>query len=555
MLRTYRQFVTLLLLLKQYPMEKICREEQKMKGKTIKKVLLAMMTAVLLCGAVPETAVPFAAETVEAASKPKTSVTVTCGKSSSIAVSSAVKYTSANKSVATVSSKGLVIGKKKGKTTVTIKTKSKTYKTKVTVVKEKASIDINTKSIKLATGEKVSLKASSKVRLTYKAKNKNIKVDSKGNVTGVKKGTSSVVITGKSTKYFSAPKSVTVKVTVTDPTITVQYGKTGSVKKKNASKYTSSNTGIVKVDKNGKLTPVKAGTTTVSVKVGKTTKKYTVVVKKADSTIKIAKTAVEVQVGKTLELKASGKSTLSYKADNANITVDKNGKITGKKAGTATVTITGKSTSCYNAPKTVKVKVTVKAAASSLPSTDPESCMTVYTGPKTPESFLRVCNNLATMIAKDGNWIYSNRNNKKSLADARANSRTTNCAHFVSLCMQQFGTIPQGYTFYSYTDGELKFQPLHLPAEKVIMESLNKYYTIIKPNGKKVSQLNLQPGDVCCYKGHVNVYAGKNSKGVMTWYDFAASGTSDGKKDSGYFVRILKTGNSSSQVYTIFRLK
>lgn len=526
-----------------------------MKGKLVKKIMLALLTAALLCGSAGEVAVPFMGVTVEAAAKPVTSLTVICGKTASVSVNEAVKYTSANKSIATVSSKGLVTGKKAGKTTITIKTKSKTYKTKITVAKEKSHIDIKNTSVKLAIGEKISLQASSKVRLSYKAKNKNIKVDSKGNVTGVKKGTSSVVITGKSTKYYSAPKSVTVKVTVTDPTITIQYGKTGSVKTKGASKYTSSNTGVVKIDKNGKLTPVKAGTATVSVKVGKTTKKYNIVVKKADSTIKIEKTAVEVQVGKSLELKASGKSALTYKADNANITVDQNGKITGKKAGTATVTITGKSTSCYNAPKAVKVKVTVKAASSSMPSTNPESCMTVYTGEKTPEAFLQVCKNVATTIVNDRNWIYSNSNNKKSFPDARANSRTTNCAHFVSMCMQQFGTIPQGYTFYSYTDGELKFQPLHLPAEEVIMESLNKYYTIIKPNGKKVSELNLQPGDVCCYKGHVNVYAGKDSKGVMTWYDFAASGTSDGKKDSGYFVRILKTANSNSEVYTIFRLK
>lgn len=525
-----------------------------MKREGVKKILLAVLTAAFVIASPLQTALPTMINSVEAAAKPPASATVTCGKTISVAVDNATKYTSSNKKIATVSSKGVVTGKKTGKVTITIKTKKKTYKTKVTVTKKKAVISVDAKSLKLAVDEKITLKAKCEVKLSYKAKNKNIKVDYKGKITALKKGTSSITISGKSTTSYTAPKSVVVKVTVTDPEINIVYGKTASVKTKGATKYSSSNTKIITVDKKGTITPVKAGKASVSVKVGKTTKKYIIIVEKADSTIKVDKTSVEVQKGKTLQLKATAKSSLTYKADNSNITVDSKGKITGKKAGTAVVTISGKSTDCYKAPKAIKVKVTVKEAPK-LPSSDPESAMEVYTGPKTPEAFLQVCNNVASLIVKDGNWIYSNSNNKSTLAEAREKSRVTNCAHYVSMCMQQFGTMPKGYSFYSNDEGELVFKPNHLPAEDTIMEEWNKYYTIIKTNGQKPSELNLQPGDICCYKGHVNVFAGKNSDGKYTWYDFAASGTSDGKKESGYFVRVLKTGNTNMGIYTIIRLK
>ena len=44
-----------------------------------------------------------------------------------------VKYSSSNKKVASVSSKGVIKAKKKGKATITVKSGKKTYKIKVTV--------------------------------------------------------------------------------------------------------------------------------------------------------------------------------------------------------------------------------------------------------------------------------------------------------------------------------------------------------------------------------------------------------------------------------------
>ena len=78
-----------------------------------------------------------------------------------------------------------------------------------------------------------------------------------------------------------------------------------------------------------------------------------------NATVKLAKTSGTVKVGKTLQIKI--KSTFpkddkvkSYKSSNKKVAiVDKNGKVTGKKKGTANITVTMKS----GAKATFKVTV------------------------------------------------------------------------------------------------------------------------------------------------------------------------------------------------------
>ena len=71
-------------------------------------------------------------------------------------------------------------------------------------------------------------------------------------------------------------------------------------------------------------------------------------------TLKVANTKVSVKAGKTAKLKAtvSPKLAISYTSSNKKIaTVSKTGVITGKKKGTAKITV-----SCYGAKKVVTVK-------------------------------------------------------------------------------------------------------------------------------------------------------------------------------------------------------
>ena len=122
-----------------------------MKARRIVAVVLA---AAILAVPAGEVHMPGNPVTVEAAKKMTakkatkatvkvaTALSVFCGKQVSLPVTGAVKYTSSNSKVATVTSKGLITGKKAGKATITVRTKKKTYKTKVTVKKTAAKINI-----------------------------------------------------------------------------------------------------------------------------------------------------------------------------------------------------------------------------------------------------------------------------------------------------------------------------------------------------------------------------------------------------------------------------
>lgn len=109
-------------------------------------------------------------------------------------VSGKVTYTSSNKKVATVSSKGKITAKKTGKATITIKCGS--VSKKVTVyVNEKLTLKKSSASIKVK--GKTTIKATTNIKgtITYTSSNKKVAtVSSKGVVKGVKKGTATITV-------------------------------------------------------------------------------------------------------------------------------------------------------------------------------------------------------------------------------------------------------------------------------------------------------------------------------------------------------------------------
>ena len=92
--------------------------------------------------------------------------------------------------------------------------------------------------------------------------------------------------------------------------------------------------------KNGEVTGVQSGTATITAKAGSLKATCTVTVKKPSITL--SKTSLTIQLGKSSTLKATvkGKSkTVTWKSSDSGVaTVDKNGKVTGKKEGTVTIT-------------------------------------------------------------------------------------------------------------------------------------------------------------------------------------------------------------------------
>ncbi|MBQ6844424.1 MAG: Ig-like domain-containing protein [Agathobacter sp.] len=150
------------------------------------------------------------------------------------------------------------------------------------------------------------------------------------------------------------------KVAINKTTLTMIKGDKYQLKVSNVKtskvKWSTSNKKIVTVDKKGKVTAKKKGTATVTAKVGKKSYKckITVIYKPV-----INKTKVSIYNGYTYQLKLSNAkaSEIKWSTSNKKIAkVDKNGKVTGVKKGTATIT-------AKVANKSFKCKVTVKSVA------------------------------------------------------------------------------------------------------------------------------------------------------------------------------------------------
>lgn len=154
------------------------------------------------------------------------------------------------------------------------------------------SVKASCGSVYVGSVKKIKVTATKGAKITYKALNSCVSVDSKGNVKGKKVGTGKVCLTASKKGYKTVKKTISVKI----------------------------------IKRNQKIT---------------------------------AKN-VTVNVGKAASLGASAKTGLKFKSsNNAVATVNSKGVVTGKKTGTAKITIYTNGNSVYNkASYTVTVKVT-----------------------------------------------------------------------------------------------------------------------------------------------------------------------------------------------------
>ena len=149
--------------------------------------------------------------------------------------------------------------------------------------------------------------------------------------------------------------------------------------------WSSSNTAIATVDKNGNVKGLKAGTVTIKANVGGKVGSKTIKVDPGTlvTSIKLNSTSKSLIKGQSFTLTVTVAPTnaankkVTYKSSNKNVaTVDANGKVTAKSAGTATITVTASDGSKKTA--TAKITVTNPVKVSSL--TLNKTSQTIYKG-------------------------------------------------------------------------------------------------------------------------------------------------------------------------------
>lgn len=250
------------------------------------------------------------------------------------------KFTSENENIATVSEDGTVTALSEGTTNVIIKVGSdKNILTcKITVLSPYLSSENET----LNAGEtkKINVNCGANQNINYVSNDTSIvTVDNNGNITALRKGTTTITITVDDTV-------LTLNVTVNnDPTLniskkTIYAGNSFNLKVvkglNGKATFKSSNSKIAKANSKGKVTGYKAGSCTIIVKANGVTLKCKVRV--INPIIKY-KSKIYIKNSTTISIRGKvGKST--FKSSNKKVaTVNSKGKITGRKKGTCTIII------------------------------------------------------------------------------------------------------------------------------------------------------------------------------------------------------------------------
>ena len=204
--------------------------------KRIKKLSVMLLCCLLLS----VIAMPVSAS---AAKLNKKSISLNVGKTYTLKASGTkgkITWTSSKKSVATVSSKGVVKAKKKGTAVITAKYGKKKLTCKVTVKQPVKSIKLNKTSATLKKGKSLTLKATispssaNNKAVTWSSSNKKVAtVSSKGVVKAVGNGTATITVKVKD----GSGKKATCKITVGTSSNTTPTYKTVEITLENWKNY------------------------------------------------------------------------------------------------------------------------------------------------------------------------------------------------------------------------------------------------------------------------------------------------------------------------------
>ena len=134
------------------------------------------------------------------------------------------------------------------------------------------SVKASCGSVYVGASKKIKITVTKGSKITYKALNSCVAVDSKGNVKGKKTGTGKISVTVSKKGYKTVNKTITVKVVkrnqkIAAKNVTVNVGKTASLgaSAKTGLKFKSSNNAVATVNSKGVVTGKKTGTVKITI--------------------------------------------------------------------------------------------------------------------------------------------------------------------------------------------------------------------------------------------------------------------------------------------------
>lgn len=214
---------------------------------------------------------------------------------------------------------------------------------------QQTEISINYEEKALFVGERLQLTAqvSPAQEVVWESSDPSVAaVNESGLVTAVKAGSALITVkAGESRKTCT----VTVKrpeLSLNKTNITLYQGESAALKvmtdPQAAVQFTSANAQIAAVDHNGLIKGIKAGKTVITAAANGITAACAITVRGPELTIKRSKETVYLGYPVTLSVKAYPTAKIAYQSSNKKVaTVNAKGKVTGKKAGKAVITVTG----------------------------------------------------------------------------------------------------------------------------------------------------------------------------------------------------------------------
>lgn len=252
------------------------------------------------------------------------------------------------------------------------------FKFRNAAIPEPSSVVLDKKTLTLGVGESCTLKQSLNPSnavsdYSWSVSNKNVVAVNNGKVTAKSVGTAAVTVTTENGKKAickitvkKAPASVALNVKTKNLVSGKSFTITATVPSDSAGSvvWSSSNNNVATV-KNGVVTGKNSGTAVITAKTynGKTAT-CKVSVTKPPVWVKLNLTSGTMGVGQSATLKATlspgSTGTVTWSTSNSRIATVKNGKITARAVGKATITVK------TNNGKKAVCKVTVKKAPSSV---------------------------------------------------------------------------------------------------------------------------------------------------------------------------------------------